>query len=684
MTMQFTLTTQKRHNPSSSSSIAGWLLLALFLCVSLRPVDCSNDDDFYKYLYYGNSKSNDDASSYQVDDNYYYHQNGNGNYNRYYNANQNNDDASNNANNYNYNANANANYDDASNYDYEAAENDDEYDKQFQDDLVEIDLDGFDDVSISPVSCVNYNNGHFIKFEMFETANSYQCHFGQLGTFVVSIAHYMRAYFNYQALTYGNSFTLPDDVGYLNCIPLKMENYGFEYAYENGDDQAEDADRRRGEEAEEDEEEKEQAILYAKLGCMYKETQTSTAFQLHIYTDDQCTEPYDDGQTDQQHAKKGYNINLDEYYAANLDDDDGAVKYTDYPVNTLAFSTKVSFRPSFYKCQTCKPSQISNTFNKFAGTFYDDDFIGKYGMTRAAYNDYLAEVEAQKQAEKCDNCQYFSYNTDDARDDYTVQDVDDAYFGTVDDDVSNSFVDDYNYHGDDGNYYNGGNRRKLRLSEKQKDQPFLAPVEKEFKKYELEFWNDMNAQLANRDRSLYENSYGGVDNWNMCEQVHKYGMYCDEDCQSLDAFSSNQWSSADIVLLSIMCTFMATMMILIVAKHKRASMAIQKKQSFYSANDYDPRHSGIDSNQVPGLPPMVMLTIFSAIILTIIALALVNFVNETLVFAVVCCILFFIYMLKITLFSEQKRPVLLASPNHEDVFGYNNAEFGVKNGGFFS
>ncbi len=194
----------------------------------------------------------------------------------------------------------------------------------------------------------------------------------------------------------------------------------------------------------------------------------------------------------------------------------------------------------------------------------------------------------------------------------------------------------------------------------------------------------MNAQLANRDRSLYENSYGGVDNWNMCEQVHKYGMYCDEDCQSLDAFSSNQWSSADIVLLSIMCTFMATMMILIVAKHKRASMAIQKKQSFYSANDYDPRHSGIDSNQVPGLPPMVMLTIFSAIILTIIALALVNFVNETLVFAVVCCILFFIYMLKITLFSEQKRPVLLASPNHEDVFGYNNAEFGVKNGGFFS
>eukprot|EP00531_Pseudo-nitzschia_arenysensis_P009895 CAMPEP_0116151924 /NCGR_PEP_ID=MMETSP0329-20121206/20370_1 /TAXON_ID=697910 /ORGANISM="Pseudo-nitzschia arenysensis, Strain B593" /LENGTH=689 /DNA_ID=CAMNT_0003648597 /DNA_START=232 /DNA_END=2301 /DNA_ORIENTATION=+ len=686
-------------------SIASWLLLALCICASLKSVNGSNDDDFYKYLYYGNSRT-DDASSYQVDDAYYHYSNQNGNQNhQYYNNNANQNDDGSNYNNYNNNnddanannnnnndddananANANANNDDANannddgeNYYYEDVENDDGYDKQFQDDYVNIDLEGFDDVSISPVSCVNYNNGHFIKFEMFETANSYQCHFGQLGTFVVSIAHYMRAYFNYQALTYGNSFSLPDDVGYLNCIPLKMENYGFEYAYGRGDDQVDDANRRR---VEEDEDENNQAILYAKLGCMYKETQTSTAFQLHVYTDDQCTQPYDDGQTDQQHAKHGYNIDLDQYYLANLDDDDDdAIQYTDYPKNTLAFSTKVSFRPSFYKCQTCKPSQISNTFNKFVGTFYDDDFIARYGMTRSAYNDYLAELEAQK---NCDNCQYFTYSTDDARDDYTVQDVDDAYFATVDDDVSSSFTDDYQNNNDDGNNYNynGGNRRTLRQQPKNK--PFLAPVEEEFKKYELEFWNDMNSQFTNGDRLLYENSYGGVDDWNMCEQVHKYGMYCDEDCQSLDAFSSNQWSSADIVLLSIMCTFMATMMVLIVAKHKRAARTILKQQSFYSANDYDPTHSGIDSNQVSGLPPTVMYTIFGAIILTILALALVNFVNETLVFAVVCCILFFIYMLKITLFSVQKRPVLLASPNHEDVFGYNSADFGFKKGGFFS
>ena len=332
-----------------------------------------------------------------------------------------------------------------------------------------------------------------IKFEIYETANSYQCHFGSIGTFVVSIAHYMRAYFNYQALTYGNSFTLPDDVGYLNCIPLKMQNYGFDVVYDddaaNGDGEGDGEDANRRRRGEEDKEEKEQAILYAKVGCLAKETFSSTAFQLHVYTDEECTEPYDDGQTDQQHAKSGYNINLDEYYAADLDQDDAAVKYTDYPANTLAFSSKVSFKPSFYKCQTCKPSQISNTFNKFSGTYYDDKFISSYGMTETAYGEYLAYLEAQQQADaNCDNCQYFTYSTDDSIDDYTVQKVDDAYFATVDDDVSNAFVDDYN--NDDGG---GGNERQLRISststaiattsqqqQHPKKRSFLAPAEKEF------------------------------------------------------------------------------------------------------------------------------------------------------------------------------------------------------------
>mmetsp|Transcript_20339 Transcript_20339/g.42412 ORF Transcript_20339/g.42412 Transcript_20339/m.42412 type:complete len:230 (-) Transcript_20339:1128-1817(-) len=202
-------------------------------------------------------------------------------------------------------------------------------------------------------------------------------------------------------------------------------------------------------------------------------------------------------------------------------------------------------------------------------------------------------------------------------------------------------------------------------------------------KFGDEFWAGVNAQVERRSRSLYENVYGGVDDWNMCDQVYRYGLYCDEQCQSLDAFKADQWSGADIMLLGIMCTFIASMMLLVEAKHLKASRVVRKQQSFYSANDYDPSHSGIDTSSVPGLPPLPMFLIFSAIMITIITLSFLRFVNETLVFAVVCCILLFIYMLRITLFSAQKRPVLLASPNHEDVFGYTNAN-SAKHKGFFS
>ena len=83
----------------------------------------------------------------------------------------------------------------------------------------------FDAVSIMPVSCINYHNGHMIKFSYFEKSTSLNCHFKNLGTYVVSIAHYMRTYFNYQALVHGNDFTLPGDVGFLNV------SFGFFVCY---------------------------------------------------------------------------------------------------------------------------------------------------------------------------------------------------------------------------------------------------------------------------------------------------------------------------------------------------------------------------------------------------------------------------------------------------------------------
>ena len=41
--------------------------------------------------------------------------------------------------------------------------------------------------------------------------------------------------------------------------------------------------------------------------------------------------------------------------------------------------------------------------------------------------------------------------------------------------------------------------------------------------------------------------------WNMCQRVHKYGMWCDADCQALDTFCVNEWSRSNAFLLVIMC-----------------------------------------------------------------------------------------------------------------------------------
>ena len=59
-----------------------------------------------------------------------------------------------------------------------------------------------------------------IRFDFFDSSDSgAQCRFNHIGSFVVSIAHYMRAYFNYLALVRGKDFQLPWDAGYLNVRP---------------------------------------------------------------------------------------------------------------------------------------------------------------------------------------------------------------------------------------------------------------------------------------------------------------------------------------------------------------------------------------------------------------------------------------------------------------------------------
>jgi undecaprenyl pyrophosphate phosphatase UppP len=148
-----------------------------------------------------------------------------------------------------------------------------------------------------------------------------------------------------------------------------------------------------------------------------------------------------------------------------------------------------------------------------------------------------------------------------------------------------------------------------------------------------------------------QNDYYDIGEWNMCQRIYKYGVWCDEECKALDFFRTDQWSQSDVILLAVMCTFMTAMMLLILAKRLKA----QQKARIYG-----------DDYSTPGLPPCAMAIIFGFVMFVILGMAQLKFINETLVFAVVTCILLFIYMLKLTLF-ENRRPVLLAAPRH-DVF----------------
>ena len=41
----------------------------------------------------------------------------------------------------------------------------------------------------------------------------------------------------------------------------------------------------------------------------------------------------------------------------------------------------------------------------------------------------------------------------------------------------------------------------------------------------------------------------------MCQRVHKYGMWCNADCQTLNTFRVDEWSRSNAFLLIILCVF---------------------------------------------------------------------------------------------------------------------------------
>lgn len=84
---------------------------------------------------------------------------------------------------------------------------------------------------------------------------------------------------------------------------------------------------------------------------MERETFTSTKLQLHVYTDQQCSQPYNDGQSARKHTTRGYDF------------------------GGYLIPSKVSFKPEFYSCLTCSLDQISQSFNKINSNWFDDDYI---------------------------------------------------------------------------------------------------------------------------------------------------------------------------------------------------------------------------------------------------------------------------------------------------------------------
>lgn len=467
----------------------------------------------------------------------------------------------------------------AEDQDFEDEEEDNEY--AAADDVVGtinddtyIDLSArdFNDVTVMPVSCVNYMSGQMIKFQYFDGNRNLQCHTNSLGTYVSSISHYMRAYFNQQALLLGQNFELPSDAGYLNCVMVQETLY---------------SDQK----------------LYAKIGCLERDTYTSTKLRLHLYTDNQCSEAYDDGQTDAQRRNKGYLVDGNYY------------------------STKVSFRPPFYKCLKCGTSKISESFSKQGTYWYDDDAVAN-GNQLAKYDDV------------------YDYELDD----YFVHD--DHYYK-----VQNYVNNQVNqYKEDDDDFYTNDDDSR-RLNE-------FTPVKGEMEAFTTEFWDDVDhnrrledaAEAAADDQGGDDSAIGG---WNMCAQIFKYGVWCDSYCRSLDIFHVDQWSSSDIILMGVMLTFMLGMFVLVFAKrvksYQRASILVD---DFKTTN--------------PGLPPMALLLGFALVLTTIAALALMRLVNETLVVSVVCCILLFVYMLKLSLFETKNSTGLIPSDGTTiDNYSYN-------------
>jgi len=348
-------------------------------------------------------------------------------------------------------------------------------------------------------------------------------------------------------------------------------------------------------------------------------------------------------------------------------------------LSTRISSAKVSFRPPFYSCQGCNPEEVSASFSKQYSAWYDDDYISNQGQKKQYDDDANADVEEEQNddaagyddaaaayyddasgnaAAQTDDGSYYqqnddtynyasnyddAYSNDDAAADDAAADDGNGHYVNYDDAVY------YNYAAHDDDFYglDDDRRRALRKVEDVDASHSMTAVETR-KDYESDFQQEMaliHRQLE--DQADDDDDGDNIAAWNMCQRVHEYGMWCDADCQALDTFRVDEWSRSDVFLLVIMCVFMGAMMLLVFAKRVKA----YERAAMWGDEPGAPN---------PGLPPCAMLMLFAIVFTVIVVLAALKFVNETLVFAVVTCILLFIYMLKLTLFESRKQVFLPA------------------------
>ena len=168
--------------------------------------------------------------------------------------------------------------------------------------------------------------------------------------------------------------------------------------------------------------------LYAKAGCQHRGTYTATKLQLLVYKDAQCSQPYGD-----EDDWNGDGYDIDGYFLSN----------------------KVSFRPPFYSCQSCKPDQVASSFSKQYSPWYDDDYIAQMGERQKYNSNDADDAQQQDDANQADDGNAANYN-DDAN--AAAQSDDGPYYQTNDD--TYLAYDDANngYYGDDANQADDGNQ----------------------------------------------------------------------------------------------------------------------------------------------------------------------------------------------------------------------------------